>query len=54
MLREPLALTLELLKLDGGDELESLAERGGASAAEKFIWGYETRREVVVGWSYLG
>jgi len=35
MLRECLALTLELLELDGGDELESLAERGGAGAAER-------------------
>ena len=32
---ERLALALEFLKLDGGDELESLAERGGACAVEK-------------------
>lgn len=35
VLRERLALTLELLKLDGGDELKSLAERRGAGAMEK-------------------
>ena len=31
--RKRVALTLELLKLDGGDELEGLAESGGAGAA---------------------
>jgi len=36
MSRERLALALELLELDGGDELESLAERGGAGAAERY------------------
>lgn len=35
MVRERLALVLELLKLDGGDELESLAECGGAGAAKR-------------------
>ena len=33
MVRERLALVLELPKLDGGDELKSLAERGRAGAA---------------------
>lgn len=32
MFRERLALVLEFLELDGGDELEGLAERGGAGA----------------------
>ena len=32
---ERLALVPEFLKLDGGDELESLAERGGAGAVER-------------------
>ena len=35
MFRECLALALELPKLDGGNELESLAERGGTGAVEK-------------------
>ena len=34
VLSKCLALALELLELDGGDELESLAERGGTSAVE--------------------
>lgn len=32
---ERLALALELLKLDRGDELESLAERGGTGAVKR-------------------
>jgi len=44
MVRECLALVLELLKLDGGNELESLAERGGASAAKRET-GEDTGRE---------
>lgn len=35
MVRKCLALVLEFLKLDGGNELESLAECGGASAARR-------------------
>lgn len=35
MFRERLALALELLELDGGDELEGLAERRGTGAVER-------------------
>lgn len=35
MFRKRLALVLELLKLNGGDELQGLAERGGTSATKR-------------------
>lgn len=53
VLRERLALALELLKLDGGDKLECLAEGRGAGAVEKHRLECETRRKIV-GWLYLG
>lgn len=36
---ECLALALKLMKLDGGNELESLAERRGAGAVERYRLG---------------
>ena len=53
MFRERLALALELPELDGGDELEGLAERRGAGAVERRRWGYWTKRKGIE-WSHLG
>lgn len=39
VLGECLALALKLMKLDGGNELESLAERRGAGAVERYRLG---------------